>query len=189
MWQRRGQLGEFRQGGVQRLKISEQIADQAVGEVASQIRKARDKFPEVELIVVERIHQLAHGLDALAQLFSILAEPRGGHIAGGQSGIHSLARKFAAAQGQKDSRRKYGIEKSESVSGKNQSIGGAIARAIGILAGHPVRPGLPAGREMLLNPAIVLYFSLKDRGEVARVSIQVILLGDDAHADKIFGKR
>src|SRR5262245_45805412 len=75
--QRLRQLCEFRQACVQGSEIAEQVADQAVGEIASQIWEAGNEFPKVKLLVIKGVDQFAHGLDTLAELLSVFGEAGG----------------------------------------------------------------------------------------------------------------
>src|SRR5436190_22053014 len=42
---------------------------------------------------------------------------------------------------------------------------------------------------MLLDPDVILYLTLKDLSRFSRVSVKIILLGDDADAYDVVGKR
>src|SRR3981081_2107684 len=87
MGKRIGNPGEFRHALIKRLEIFEQIADQRIGDVATQMRILGEEPAEAELVIVESVDEASHGLDAAAQLFAVGGELRGGNIAGGESGI------------------------------------------------------------------------------------------------------
>src|SRR5712692_2512960 len=160
--QRLWQAGKLRQPRKQRLEVAKEVSNQAVGQVALQAGKTIDKFPKAELVVVKRIDQVPHGLDALAKLRAVLAKARRGKITRRERGVHGIAGQLSAAQRQENAGGKHRIEKREGVPGQDQPARGAVLRAIGILSGHPILPDLPAGREMLLDPSVVLHLATKD---------------------------
>ena len=59
----------------QRVKVTKQVAHQAVGHIAVEVRVTIDKFPETEFVIVKGIDQFPHCLDAFAHLCSVIAEP------------------------------------------------------------------------------------------------------------------
>jgi len=75
-WQTVGEwgrhFGKIRYRLKQRLEIYEQIADQAVGQVAVQMRVFLDERAEVKGVIVERVDQAAHGFDPAADVRTVV---------------------------------------------------------------------------------------------------------------------
>ena len=98
-----------------------------------------EKVAEAELVIVKGVDQLAHGLDALAELCSVVGERAAETSPGVSAASTASAGQFAAAQRQEHAGGKYRIEKRKGVARQDQSVGGAMPRAVGIFAGHAIR--------------------------------------------------
>ena len=64
-----------------------------------------------------------------------------------------------------------------------------MAGAIGILSRDTIGPELLAGRKVRFDPGILLYFAMKDRGKVASVFVEIILLSDNAYTYYVVSQR
>ena len=99
---------------------------------------SHDQFAEVEIVIVERVNQLAHGLDPRTQFLAVGRKLSRRKIAARQGPIRRIAGQFPAPERQEDPRREHRVQEGERVAGQDQAVRRAILRAIRELSRHPI---------------------------------------------------
>src|SRR5580658_2286847 len=97
MRERFGHCRKFGYGIEQGIEIAGKIAHQAFRQVALEAWELRDELAEAELLIVEGVDQLAHGLNALAKLSAVLGEAGRGNVPSRDRRVYGIARELAAA--------------------------------------------------------------------------------------------